>query len=155
LLDSASLTARLKKHCTDFRVELLGQRVERCSHDEATVDIAAGEQVLVREVALYCDDKAEVFARSLLPLSSLTGDEQRLANLGTQSLGQVLFTNPSLTRKKIHIASFDCTSSVGKFSEHLNLTVEQPLWGRRSTFILENKPLVVAEVFLPNALAYR
>jgi chorismate--pyruvate lyase len=154
LLDSTSLTARLKNHCVNFRVELLGQQIEACSTSEATEDIIAGEKVLVREVALYCDDSPQVFARSLLPLSSLTGDEQHLANLGTQSLGQVLFSSPMLVRKKIHIASFEANSSVCRFAKHLNLAVKQPLWGRRSTFMLDKKPLIVAEVFLPNAFAY-
>ena len=155
LLDSTSLTARLKSHCVNFRVELLGQQVESCSVNEATHDIIAGEPVLVREVALYCDEIPQVFARSLLPLSSLTGEEQHLANLGTKSLGQVIFSNPMLVRKKIHIASFEAHSSVGQFAEYLNLTVSQPLWGRRSTFMLDSKPLIVAEVFLPQAFAYQ
>jgi len=155
LLDSGSLTARLKQHSDHFRVEVLGQQVQACPAAEASEVITEGEQVLVREVLLYCDDKPQVFARSLLPLSSLTGEEQQLANLGTQSLGQVLFNNPSLERHDIEISMFDVDSSVAKFAHNLQLTVKQPLWGRRSIFILENKPLMVAEVFLPDAYAYQ
>ncbi len=155
LLDSSSLTARLKQHCTNFRVELLGQHIQACPAGEANEIITKGEQVLVREVLLYCDEKPQVFARSLLPLDSLTGAEQQLANLGTQSLGQVLFNNPSLKRQCIEISSFDSDSSVAKFSNNLQLTVNRPLWGRRSIFMLENKPLMVAEVFLPESFAYQ
>ncbi|MBL4822340.1 MAG: chorismate lyase [Colwellia sp.] len=155
LLDPNSLTARLKMHCQQFRVELLGQKIEPCQAHEAVVDIPAGEPVLVREVLLYCDDKPQVFARSLLPIASLTGAEQVLANLGSQSLGQVLFNNSSLERKTIEIAEFDLTSSVGKLAADLQLTITDTLWGRRSIFMLENKPLMVAEVFLPDAFAYQ
>ncbi len=155
LLDPDSLTARLKTHCHQFRVELLGQQIEHCQAHEAVVGISAGEKVLVREVLLYCDDKPQVFARSLLPLSSLTGREQALANLGTQSLGQVLFNNPSLERKIIEVATFDLTSSVGQLARHLQLTMTHTLWGRRSIFVLENKPLMVSEVFLPGAFSYQ
>jgi len=155
LLDPNSLTARLTTHCNQFRVELLGQRIEPCQAHEAVADIPAGEPVLVREVLLYCDNKPQVFARSLLPLSSLTGTEQALANLGSQSLGQVLFNNPSLERKIIEIAEFDLTSSVGKLAHDLQLNITHSLWGRRSIFMLENKPLMVAEVFLPEAIAYQ
>lgn len=157
LLDPNSLTARLKLHCQQFRVELLGQRIESCQADEAVVLIPAGEQVLVREVLLYCDEKPHVFARSLLPLSSLTGAEQALADLGTQSLGQVLFNNPSLERQTIAVAEFDEKSAVGKLAQQLKLSTlpQGKLWGRRSVFVLENKPLMVAEVFLPDALAYQ
>lgn len=155
LLDPNSLTARLKKHCHQFRVELLGQQVEHCQAHESVADIPAGEKVLVREVLLYCDDKPQIFARSLLPLSSLTGEEQALTNLGTQSLGQVLFNNPSLERKVIDVATFDINSSVGKLAQDLQLNFTHTLWGRRSIFMLENKPLMVAEVFLPDAFSYQ
>lgn len=160
LLDPNSLTARLKSHCHQFRVELLGQRVEVCQENEAVALISHGEKVLVREVLLYCDDKPQVFARSLLPLSSLTGTERALANLGTQSLGQVLFNNPSLERQAIEVAEFDATSTVVKMAKELTLFDESnasknSLWGRRSIFVLEGKPLMVAEVFLPGAIAYQ
>lgn len=155
LLDPDSLTARLQKHCHQFRVELLGQKVECCQEHESVSTIPVGEKVLVREVLLYCDDTPQVFARSLLPISSLTGEEQALADLGTQSLGQVLFNNPSLERKTIEIAEFDASSPVAKLACHLQLNITHPLWGRRSIFMLENKPLMVSEVFLPGAFAYQ
>ena len=155
LLDPSSLTARLKFHCQHFRVEVLGQKIEACSRTEANNDIITGEQVLVREVLLYCDEIAQVFARSLLPLSSLTGDQRQLAHLGTQSLGQVLFNHPDLQRKKIEVAEFDQDSSVAKLANYLTRQKnQQPLWGRRSVFVLDKKPLMVAEVFLPGAVAY-
>lgn len=155
LLDPASLTARLKQHCEQFRVEVLGQKVEACSALEANADILVGEQVLVREVLLFCDDVPQVFARSLLPLKSLTGEQKQLAHLGTQSLGQVLFNHPDLLRKKIEVAAFDQQSTVAKIAQHLSLQVTQPMWGRRSVFMLDAKPLMVAEVFLPGAVAYQ
>ena len=156
LLDPSSLTARLKYHCREFRVEVLGQKIIVCDACEANEDIIVGEQVLVREVLLYCDDMPQVFARSLLPLSSLTGAQQQLAHLGTQSLGQVLFNHPDLIRKKIEVAAFDEASSVAKLANELSREkIQQPLWGRRSVFVLDAKPLMVAEVFLPGAVAYQ
>ena len=155
LLDPTSLTKRLQRHSEQFRVELLGQKIEACRADEANDDVLAGEQVLVREVLLYCDEVPQVFARSLLPLTSLTGEQQQLADLGTQSLGQVLFNHPDLLRKKIEIAEFNQQSSVAKMAKYLSMKVTQPMWGRRSIFMLDAKPLMVAEVFLPGAFAYQ
>lgn len=154
LLDPTSLTARLKKHCQHFEVKVLGQQVITCGAKEANDDIKINEQVLVREVILYCDDQPQVFARSLLPLSSLTGQQQQLANIGNKSLGQLLFNQADLSRKKFEIARFDHNSSVAKLAKKLQLPEQDILWGRRSVFIIENKPLMVAEVFLPNAFAY-
>lgn len=155
LFDPTSLTARLKQHCQTFYVEVLGQEVIACPANEACEIVRTGEKVLAREVLLYCDNKPHVFARSLLPLTSLTGEQTLLAELGNKPLGQVIFNNPSLERKLIQIAAFSRQSSVGQLAENLSLTVSNTLWGRRSLFYLEDKPLVVAEVFLPAALAYQ
>ncbi len=162
LLDEGSLTARLKNNCTSFRVELLGQAKQVCCNAEANEFIKADEPVLVREVLLYCDDIPQVFARSLIPLSSLTGEEQALANLGTQPLGQILFNNPSLKRQQIELSAFNEYSRVAQLAQLLagaesNAAHQEidELWGRRSVFIVEDKPLMVAEVFLPQALAYQ
>ncbi|WP_441003134.1 chorismate--pyruvate lyase family protein [Pseudocolwellia agarivorans] len=153
LFATGSLTARLKTHCTEFRVEVLGQEIISCSELEANDDITAGEQVLVREVLLYCDNKPQVFARSLLPLKSLTGEEQNLAKLGEQPLGQVLFNHPDLIRKGIEVACFDQSSSLFTLIEELALP-KIPVWGRRSVFVLNHKPIMVAEIFLPGSFAY-
>lgn len=154
LMDPSSLTARLKKHSDKFQVQVLGQQIEACSEQEANADIKQGEQVLVREVLLFCDEVPQVFARSLLPLRSLTGKEQALTQLGNQSLGQVLFNNPELKRKCIEVSSFDNSSSVTQIANYYNLPQKTQLWGRRSVFLLHDKPLMVGEVFLPGAHAY-
>ena len=156
LFEPSSLTARLKKHCQTFHVEVLGQAIINCSVDDACDVVKVGEQVLSREVILFCDNIPHIFARSLLPLTSLTGEQQNLANLGEQPLGQVIFNNPSLERKLIQVASFNAQSGVGQLAQQLSIPITTDvLWGRRSLFYLENKPLVVAEVFLPTAVAYQ
>ena len=155
LLDPSSLTARLSECCKHFRVEVLGQEIQLCSLEESTTDIDVAEQVLVREVLLFCDDIPQVFARSLLPLKSLTGEEQELAHLGNKSLGQVLFSKKNLHRKCIEISAFHQSSAVSALARHLELPSQTQLWGRRSTFMLHDKPLIVSEIFLPNAFAYQ
>ena len=157
LLEPSSLTAKLKRHCHDFRVVVLGQKIEPCDTLEANHVIKVGDKVLIREVVLYCDDVPQVFARSLIPLSTLTHEEKQLATLGTQPLGQVLFNDPSLERKHLELASFDLQSTVGQLVKTLPInTANAPLmWGRRSLFFIHQKPLMVAEVFLPGAFAYQ
>ncbi|TMM45740.1 chorismate--pyruvate lyase family protein [Colwellia ponticola] len=168
LLDEGSLTARLKNRCQSFQVKVIGEQQQRCSAAEAGHFIKVGEAVLVREVILYCDNIPQVFARSLLPLASLTGKEQVLAHLGEQPLGQVLFNNPSLQRLALELSTFTNDSNVAKLANTLTAqrthddclvkasTIDETvLWGRRSVFMLDNKPLMVAEVFLPDAFAYQ
>lgn len=155
LCDPSSLTARLKSHCAEFHVEVLGQHIEKCQAKEACSAIPAGSQVLVREVLLYCDNKPHVFARSLLPMDSLNGEQQTLANLGSQPLGQVLFNDPSLRREAIEVARFNHCSVVAELCNKLSVRPEGDLWGRRSLFFINDKPLLVAEIFLPDANAYQ
>ncbi|QDP03043.1 chorismate lyase [Thalassotalea sp. PS06] len=163
LLDPTSLTARLKRHCQEFRVLLLGQQLQPCPAHEALQNddgsaskgISEGEEVLVREVLLYCDNVPVVFARSLLPSGSLTGEQKALAELGEQPLGQVLFNNPKLTRKVLQVAEIAPSLRLCELAKMADLEVTHSLWGRRSLFHIEEKPLMVAEVFLPGALAYQ
>ncbi|WP_371374656.1 chorismate--pyruvate lyase family protein [Thalassotalea aquiviva] len=155
LLDLTSLTARLKANCTHFQVKLLGQKIEACQPHEANDSIAVNEQVLVREVVLYCDHKPQVFARSILPLRSLTGNQQSLSCLGEQALGQVLFSDPKLHREILQVTQLPATGRLTELAAIIGLKVEHSLWGRRSLFTIEDKPLMVAEVFLPGAQAYR
>ena len=175
LLDENSLTARLKSCCDTFQVKVIGEEQQICTANEACELIKAGEPILVREVLLYCDNVAQVFARSLLPLKSLTGREEALGQLGEQPLGQVLFNNPSLKRQGLELSSFTHDSSMALLAKNLARQIpelvpgkvldktpapiagelDNALWGRRSIFMIENKPLMVAEVFLPGAFAYQ
>lgn len=155
LLEPSSLTARLQSQCDTFKVVVLGQEVITCTAQDACTAVAIGEEILVREVLLYCDQQPHVFARSVLPLSSLTGDQQQLANLGEQPLGHIIFNNPSLQRKHIEVAAVTDKNTIKKLNRCIPIEINQTLWGRRSIFYLENKPLIVCEVFLPTANAYK
>jgi chorismate--pyruvate lyase len=161
LLDTQSLTARLKACSKYFHVQVIGEQEQICSVEDSSALIAVGTPILVREVLLVCDNVPQVFARSILPISSLTGNEQALAHLGDQPLGQVLFNNPSLKRQGLEVSSFSEDTSVVKLATNLasqmtntNSHWTKPLWGRRSIFMVSDKPLMVTEVFLPSAYAY-
>ena len=67
----------------------------------------------------------------------------------------MLVSNKDLYRKSIEISAFSSSSAVYKLARQLELPAQTELWGRRSTFMLHDKPLMVAEVFLPNAFAYQ
>jgi chorismate--pyruvate lyase len=148
LLDTSSLTAKLQKLSGGkLRVQLLRQVQGRASRTEAqALGIALQQRCLVREVILQGGDQAWVFARSVLPLCSLTGSLRRLRKQGTKPLGAFLFSQPHLMRGPIAL------SFISRHHGYLpeSLIGQKSLWGRRSIFSLEAKPLVVSEVFLPN-----
>jgi chorismate--pyruvate lyase len=147
LLDSGSLTAKLVKLSRgEFRVQVLQQAYARASRSEAlALGIGFHELCLVREVILMGHNQPWVFARSVLPLSSLTGSLRHLRKQGNRPLGAFLFSQPHLKRSPIALAL------ISGHHAYLPKTLggNSPIWGRRSIFSLDAKPLLVSEVFLP------
>jgi len=147
LLDRGSLTARLiAKSDGEFQVKVVRQVIGVPRVDERQVlGLKRPALALIREVILYGRGEPWVFARSLLPLASLTGRLRHLRKQGNRPLGAFLFSQPQLARSAIAVAriSRDHGYVPG------DLVGDQLLWGRRSVFYLQQKPLLVSEVFLP------
>ncbi|HWV15283.1 MAG TPA: chorismate lyase [Cellvibrio sp.] len=146
LLDKSSLTAKLITLSRgNFRVQVLRQTYARPSRSEAkALGVAPHHLSLIREVILEGNNQPWVFARSVLPLTSLQGRLRHLRKQGTRPLGAFLFSQPQLSRSPIALALI---------SRHHNYVPEillgdTPVWGRRSIFYLYGKPLLVSEVFL-------
>lgn len=152
LTDSGSLTARLiaASHGL-FEVQVVRQLIGVPRLDERRVlGMKRPALALIREVILCGCDEPWVFARSLLPLASLTGRLRHLRKQGNRPLGAFLFSQPQLTRSAIAVAQI--SRDHGYVPDAL--AGAAPLWGRRSVFSLQahhlqQKPLLVSEVFLP------
>jgi chorismate--pyruvate lyase len=151
LLDHASLTRRLQRTCGDgFRVEVISQRMETPMLSEArALGRPPQEIALVRQVHLLCGDTPWVFARTVIPLPSLNGGLRRLAVLGNQPLGAVLFADPKLQRTPVEVARIDPRHRLYRMSRGQRAAASRPIWGRRSVFRLHDNPLLVSEFFLP------
>lgn len=151
LRDTGSLTARLVKACDGrFRVRVRHQGWGRPLYSESRLlGMRRGETALVREVELLCNGVPWVFARTLIPASSLRGSARRLAGLGDKPLGAVLFSDPSMRRGPTQVARLLPRHPL--FAVATNSLEQKPaeLWGRRTRFHLAGKPLLVNEIFLP------
>lgn len=145
--DSGSLTARLiAQSGGQFKVRVVRQIIAvPLLNERQVLGMKRPALALIREVMLCGKDQPWVFARSILPLSSLTGSLRHLRKQGSRPLGAFLFSQPQLTRSAIAVARIS--------RDHAYVPAElvgnQPLWGRRSVFYLHRKPLLVSEVFLP------
>ena len=147
LLDQGSLTSRLIQASNGhFKVRKLYQGWQQPTCSEAQcLGLKPRQLALVREVELLCHDEPWVYARSIFPQSTLTGRLHRLAKLDARPLGALLFKDPTMQRSHFEIAALNNARLSCYFSEH-----KPPFaWGRRSLFYLDEKPLLVAEVFLP------
>ena len=152
LHDKASLTARIRSacRCGRFRVRVVRQGWGRALYGEgALLGMRQGEIAIVREVELLCNETPWVFARTLIPASSLSGPARRLAHLGNRPLGEVLFSDQRARRGVTQVARL--LPGHRLFVAAVRELEEQPreIWGRRSLFFLSSKPLLVNEIFLP------
>ena len=155
LLDEASLTKKLEQQCEKFTVEVKQQLNTNTSESMLSQLFPSPEQVLVREVLLHCDGIANIFAQTEIPFQTLSDKQQKLANIGSESLGKFLFQDKTLQRGKIEVAEFVVGSELHQLCDSLQQSCDHSLWARRSLFHIKNKPLLVSEVFLPASGIYK
>lgn len=159
LFDASSLTAKLKSLSSQFRVEVLFQQNIPCQHHELEfLNLQPTDTPIVREVLLWCDQVPWVYARSIIPLHALNKEHQALAQMGTNPLGEVLFTDPHIQPGRIQVADFSTHPQAVAYNQRYaaqTLDLTPPLlWGRRRLFHLPDGDISVAEVFLSQAPCY-
>ena len=147
LIDDGSLTRKLIALSKDqFEVQVLRQEVATPGAAEANaLKMIQQTPVMIREVVLKGRGRPWVFARSILPMTTMTGRLAELRTLSNQPLGELLFQDPSMTREPLEAA---CLPARILSVPAALAAGDEPLWARRSVFFLDQKPLLVSEVFL-------
>jgi chorismate--pyruvate lyase len=105
---------------------------------------------LIRQVHLQCDNNTVVYARSVIPLETLSRRHRRLKYLGDKPLGEYLFASSRLERSIIEWTRLQPGTRLHRIACGGGNEYHQPLWGRRSLFRIDEKPLLVSEFFLPD-----
>lgn len=151
LLDATSLTQRLVARCPgQFQVQVLDEGWARPSLNESrALGMKPGTVARIRQVRLLCDGVPWVFARTIIPYSTLKGPVRRLHLLGSKPLGAVLFADTSMRRGELEIAAIGKGSALYQDAMRAQRSKPATIWGRRSVFYLSGKPLLVNEIFLP------
>ena len=157
LLAEGSLTQFLIAASTgEFRVERVLQEWQRPTLSEARLlQIDPGQHALIREVILWGRGQPWVYARSVIPSGSLRGDLRRLRKLHNTSLGALLFSYPQLQRTPFELAAIDANalpsslqSKTARLPPGTRLEANKKLWARRSRFSIDDRALIVGEIFL-------
>ncbi|WP_407313707.1 chorismate--pyruvate lyase family protein [Pseudomonas sp. nanlin1] len=145
LFDQGSLTQRLSALAHgDFSIEPLAQGWQPLRDDECSaLDVPPGSVGWVREVYLCGHRQHWVFARSVVTKAALDNSDFSLEQLGSRSLGEVLFQDPAFARRPIQA----CHYPVEWLPPGLT---RADLWVRRSRFDRGELAVLVAEVFLPD-----
>ncbi|MDP8566474.1 chorismate--pyruvate lyase family protein [Methylophilus aquaticus] len=151
LLESGSLTARLKKQYADFSVIPLRQEWLRPHRDERQIlGIASSQSAWVREVWLTGNGQPKVFAHSVISRHHLRGPWYALRKMGRQPLGGALFADPKVRRGILHYKKLSVAHPLYQLiASRMVVADGEVLWARRSLFRLNQYSLLVTEVFLP------
>lgn len=146
LFDVSSLTARLLDLCgNEFRVKVLSQQWRVLTAEEARVmSLNSVRTALIRQVLLCCGEKPLVYARTVIPATTITGAQRCYANMGSRPLGAMLFADRTMQREAVQVAALPASHAAYQY-----VSDDQTVWGRRSVFRVSGKPLLVSEFFLP------
>lgn len=152
LTDTGSLTRQLQQVCEqNFSVALLETGWRRPLPDEARLLKASPLRLMFqREVHLLDGAVPQVYARTLVPIRTFHAMRARFNALGNQSLGEMLFNDPSLQRGPIQVACLRPGQAQFELAVRHLQSEPNKLWARRSCFYLEGKAMLVNEIFLPS-----
>lgn len=149
LFDVSSLTARMIELCGDnFSVHVISQRWQRLDSEEASaMALKNVRSALVRQVLLCCDNQPLVYARTVIPSTTIQGAQRRYANMGNRPLGAMLFADRTMRREAVQVSRLSPKHKANQYAD-----IDEPVWGRRSVFRVAGKPILVSEYFLPELL---
>lgn len=106
----------------------------------------------IREVLLFGHGEPVVFAHSVLPRKSLSGEWRSLGRLGNKPLGAVLFASPKVKRTPLSYKKLTANHALYQAAMPYMAAKPQYLWARRSIFSLNCASIMVIEVFLPGII---
>ena len=155
ILTTDSLTQQVQARCRGhFHLEIIRHTWVRPQLNERRLLLLPdAAQALCREVVLCCDNTPLVFARTIIPNTTLCGAGRRLSRLGRKPLGELLFRDHSVLRSHWQVTSVAHDHSMFADIQNIqakNTQTETGIWGRRSVFFFAGQPLLVSEMFLPS-----
>ncbi len=118
------------------------------------LNIKPDEKVWLREIEWINNQQLWVYARAVIPETSLTDETAQLTELGNRSVGDLLFSDPNLTRNAFEICRIQANHSYYDRACSERALTPSELWARRSVFSFYGKPLLVMEMFFPEIFEY-
>lgn len=148
LSDTSSLTARLRQLAqNNFSFRLLFANWGHANPIERhALNLAPEERTWIRCIEHRYRDCVWVSGRAIFPEKTVQATQEKISGLGIQSLGDVIFKDPSLKRDPF---------SFCLLTED-NVDYPAPnLWARRSIMYYQQNPILITEVFRPESYAPR
>ncbi|QAB16305.1 chorismate--pyruvate lyase family protein [Hydrogenovibrio thermophilus] len=144
LLETGSLTAKIRQACPEMHVTVLSERWEVPLRFEAErLKLADNRKAWVRCVLLKCGDEPLVYGRTVIPDCVPGNAWYRLRQLGNRPLGEILFQLPNVQRTPFEIAHTQSTD--WPYLPETEPT--RPVYARQSTFTQDGDTLLLSEGF--------
>ena len=124
LTEEGSLTERLKNEFNDVKVDVI---YEGLALEEKTD--------YIREVIIKSHDKPMIFAHTRLKMNDLEDAWMCLKTLGQQSLANILFKDPHISRRSLLYRVSEPEDVLYKHLKSLGYMQEEILWMRQSCLL--------------------
>lgn len=156
LSDNGSLTRRVRNACAGkFSVQLIQHAIVQAEYSARQIlKLDDPTELISRQVFLCCDRHPKIYAHTLIGLieanHSLT---RRISELGTHSLGSLLFRDPLARKIRMHLAVIPGSDA---FFKDAGLSKQQQrgeFWVRRNLYEYEGCELIVYEAYIDFSLA--
>ena len=136
LRGNQSLTKQLIQHSNgNFDLEVIREiRAIPFAHEARVLGLPFFRSCLIREVVLFCNDQAVVFARSIISDRAIKASQHQLTKLGNIPLGHLLFNQARVNLETRQIMRFKLK--------------EENHFGRRTLYQLNGEDILVSEFFL-------
>lgn len=150
LIHQASMTDKLMGITGDAQLSLLHQGWTRAGFWEQQVLGLEDESLIHREVLISSNQKPCWYARTIIPKKTFDKHSALFARLKTQSLGCLIFTEPTISRKQhLYYPVHSNSCEYSWLPSSLNLG-NNPLWARVAIYsIAEMSYFCLVEILLP------
>lgn len=151
LLFPGSFMKRLQEYGThDACVKVIFQGwLPPLEEEGIFLNVEKNVDVWVREVLISSGVQPLMFARSVFPANVLEGKYGAFQQLENRSLGTLLFDDPQVMRGEFQFANLDKETFWHNQSFRYVTQPDENLWARRSLFHIQDKALLLTEVFFP------
>jgi chorismate--pyruvate lyase len=135
LQEVGPITKRIKSN-KEFKLELIQDELDIVKASEREFLKTNSNDIRVREVILYANQDPFVFARTIIPTSTIQKGLSDLGKIGNKPLGDILFEKEIFSKEIVLCSSFKRKNKI--------------FWGRISKYTVKGYPFSVMEVFLIN-----
>jgi len=145
-----SLTEQLRK-LGAFQVKVLQEYWGNATTAENhALSIPDSEKSWQRDVVLLLNGVPVIVAHSLIPLSMVEDPTLELKQLGTRSLGEIIFTELHGARELLEYANLTAEHYLFILAKPFIEKQNKNLYARRSIIKVKQHQLLINEVFLPS-----